>query len=152
MKGTQQTRGPPHRAGQRVLPRAGRVWDLRTGRSIMVLEGHVQGVLSVAFSPNGYQMATGSQDNTARLWDLRKRACLYTLPAHQSSVSMVCHGAPPPPPRRILYPFHPSIYMVSHIACFHIPTPHPLVPYRPARPASLWSGTLHAPPSSQRSS
>jgi WD40 repeat protein len=68
---------------------SGRVWDLRSGRSIMVLEGHVKGVLSTAFSPNGYQMATGSEDNSARLWDLRKRSCLYTLPAHQSSVSMV---------------------------------------------------------------
>ena len=55
----------------------------------MVLEGHVKGVLSTAFSPNGYLMATGSEDNTARLWDLRKRSCLYTLPAHQSSVATV---------------------------------------------------------------
>lgn len=68
---------------------SGRVWDLRTGRSVMVLEGHVKGVLSTAFSPNGYQMATGSEDNTARIWDLRKRSCMYTIPAHQSSVSMV---------------------------------------------------------------
>lgn len=62
---------------------------MRTGRSIIVLEGHVKGILATAFSPNGYQMATGSEDNTARIWDLRKRACLYTLPAHQSTVSMV---------------------------------------------------------------
>lgn len=55
----------------------------------MVLEGHVKGVLSTAFSPNGFLMATGSEDNTARIWDLRKRACLYTLPAHQSSVASV---------------------------------------------------------------
>ena len=55
----------------------------------MVLEGHVKGLLATAFSSNGYHMATGSEDNTARVWDLRKRACLYTLPAHQSSVSMV---------------------------------------------------------------
>ena len=58
----------------------------------MVLEGHVKGVLSTAFSPNGYLMATGSEDNTARVWDLRKRSCLYTLPAHQSSVATVLFG------------------------------------------------------------
>ena len=47
------------------------------------------GVLSVDFSPNGYQLATGSEDNSARIWDLRKRSCLYTIPAHQSLVSSV---------------------------------------------------------------
>ena len=71
---------------------AGRVWDVRTGRSIMVLEGHIKGILSTAFSPNGYQMATSSEDNTARVWDIRKATCLYTIPAHQSSVS---HVRPP---------------------------------------------------------
>ena len=55
----------------------------------MALQGHVKSVLSVAFSPTGYQMATGSEDNTARIWDLRKQACLYMLPAHESTVAMV---------------------------------------------------------------
>jgi len=32
-------------------------------------------------------MATGSEDNTCRIWDVRKRACLYTIPAHMSLVS-----------------------------------------------------------------
>lgn len=34
-----------------------------------------------------YQLATGSEDNTCRIWDVRKRACLYTIPAHMSLVS-----------------------------------------------------------------
>ena len=36
------------------LDAIGRVWDLRTGRTAMVLDGHVQGIFSIAFSPNGY--------------------------------------------------------------------------------------------------
>lgn len=32
-------------------------------------------------------MATGSEDNTCRIWDVRKRSCLYTIPAHMSLVS-----------------------------------------------------------------
>jgi WD40 repeat protein len=36
------------------LDAIGRVWDLRTGRTAMVLDGHVEGILSMAFSPNGY--------------------------------------------------------------------------------------------------
>lgn len=36
------------------LDAIGRVWDLRTGRTAMVLDGHVEGILTIAFSPNGY--------------------------------------------------------------------------------------------------
>jgi WD40 repeat protein len=38
------------------LDAIGRVWDLRTGRTAMVLDGHVEGILSMAFSPNGYAL------------------------------------------------------------------------------------------------
>jgi len=31
----------------------GRVWDLRTGRCIMFLEGHLKGILGVDFAPDG---------------------------------------------------------------------------------------------------
>jgi WD40 repeat protein len=33
------------------------------------LEGHTGGVTSVAFSPDGRRVVTGSYDNTARVWD-----------------------------------------------------------------------------------
>jgi U4/U6 small nuclear ribonucleoprotein PRP4 len=65
----------------------GRVWDLRTGRCIMFLEGHQKEIPTVGWSPNGYEMCTGSGDNTCKLWDLRMRRCLYTMPAHYSLVS-----------------------------------------------------------------
>ena len=40
------------------LDAIGRVWDLRTGRTAMVLDGHVEGILTLAFSPNGYVRIT----------------------------------------------------------------------------------------------
>ena len=31
----------------------GRVWDLRTGRTAMVLDGHIKEILAMDFAPNG---------------------------------------------------------------------------------------------------
>ena len=67
----------------------GRVWDCRTGRSILVLSSHVRAILSLDFSSDGVKFATGSMDHSCKLWDLRKRASLYTFPAHSSLVSVV---------------------------------------------------------------
>jgi U4/U6 small nuclear ribonucleoprotein PRP4 len=43
-----------YRTFVRGLDAIGRVWDLRTGRSAMVLDGHIQSIFSIAFSPNGF--------------------------------------------------------------------------------------------------
>ena len=37
------------------------------------LKGHRDEVLSVAFSPNGARVASGSADNTVRIWDAHSR-------------------------------------------------------------------------------
>jgi len=37
----------------RGLDAFGRVWDLRTGRCIMFMEGHLKSIYSIDFSPNG---------------------------------------------------------------------------------------------------
>ena len=67
----------------------GRVWDLRTGQCIMFLEGHLKGVTGADWSPDGYHIVTCSQDNTCKVWDLRKRNIEYTIPAHTNLVSNV---------------------------------------------------------------
>ncbi|KAF7374077.1 WD40 repeat-like protein [Mycena sanguinolenta] len=45
------------------------VWDAATGNEVTKMEGHTGGVRSVAFSPNGAQIVSGSSDKTARIWD-----------------------------------------------------------------------------------
>ena len=79
----------------------GRIWDMRSGQSVLVLQGHVKTVLSADFSPNGYHLATGGSDHTCRIWDLRRarmtlkhgdscqNQALYTIPAHSQLVSKV---------------------------------------------------------------
>ena len=36
-----------------------------------------------------YQVATGSADNTVKIWDLRRRKCEYTISVHTNLVSRV---------------------------------------------------------------
>ena len=37
-----------------ALDGCARLWDLRTGKCILLMDGHLKGVLAVQFSSNGY--------------------------------------------------------------------------------------------------
>ena len=53
------------------------------------LKGHSESVLSVSFSPDGKALATGSGDNTVKLWDLKTGRELHTLKEHSGGVFSV---------------------------------------------------------------
>ena len=56
---------------------------------LKTLEGHSDGVLSVAFSPDGKYIASGSWDKTIKLWNVSDGSLLRTLKGHTNSVSSV---------------------------------------------------------------
>merc|ERR1711933_264270 len=66
-----------------------RVWDLRSGKTIMPLTGHGKQVLSVDFHPRGMQLATAADDHSVRIWDLRRRRCMHNLLSHNKLISEV---------------------------------------------------------------
>ncbi|CAM2011087.1 nSTAND1 domain-containing NTPase [Acanthopleuribacter pedis] len=62
---------------------------LDNGTSLGGLIGHRDGVICVAFSPDGRILASSSDDETVRLWDTQTGACLQVLAGHEDGVGNV---------------------------------------------------------------
>jgi WD40 repeat protein/predicted Ser/Thr protein kinase len=62
------------------------VCDATTGRRTAVCDGHRDDIWAVAFSPDGTRLASGGEDQTARLWDAASGALLATCRGHTSKV------------------------------------------------------------------
>jgi WD40 repeat protein len=65
------------------------LWDTAVSRPVRTLVGHPQPVLSVAFSPDGQQVLTGSADTTAVLWDTNTGKQVRTFKGHKGAVRSV---------------------------------------------------------------
>ena len=58
-------------------------------RLVHTLKGHSSSVVSVAISPDGETLASGSRDNTIKLWNLATGQQIRTLQGHSDSVYSV---------------------------------------------------------------
>jgi WD40 repeat protein len=63
-----------------------RLWDVATGDSIRVFEGHKGGVCSVAFSPDGQTLVTASTDYSVLVWDVATGQVIRRLDGHTAQV------------------------------------------------------------------
>ena len=50
------------------------------------MKGHGRSVLSVVFSPNGEQLASGSSDKTVKIWDIASGRYVKTLEGYDNCV------------------------------------------------------------------
>jgi hypothetical protein len=73
---------------QRRLAEQRRLEDSQTWTALFTLSGHTEGICSVAFSPDGSRIASGSDDKTVRVWDAGTGALIRTL-GHSREVSSV---------------------------------------------------------------
>lgn len=62
------------------------LWDTKSGQCSKSLKGHTNVILSLAFSPDGQTLISGSHDNTVKLWNIATDECLGTLTGHTNWV------------------------------------------------------------------
>jgi WD40 repeat protein len=68
-----------------------KLWDAKTGKEIRTLNGHSGEVVSVAFSPDGKRIVSGSRDTTLKVWDAQTGQEIHTLRGHMNWVTGVAY-------------------------------------------------------------
>ena len=59
---------------------------------LKTLKGHIYEVWSVAYSPDGTKIISGSEDKTIKIWDANTGECLQTLEGHLDIILSVAYS------------------------------------------------------------
>jgi len=68
-------------------------WQRVRNSQLRSLEGHTAEVTSLAFSPDGTRVASGSADKTVKLWDVATGEEILTLSGHTGSVTCLAFNS-----------------------------------------------------------
>ncbi len=63
-----------------------KLWDVQTGQPQRTLPGHLDIVYSLAISPDGRLLLSGSADKTIRMWELHSGRRLHSIVGHTDTV------------------------------------------------------------------
>ena len=58
-------------------------------KPFIIEKGHTSWINSIAISPDGKYIVSGSDDETIKIWDIKTAECLNTLLGHSETVSSV---------------------------------------------------------------
>ena len=75
-----------HLAAARIRDASIWAFDAHSGRPLAKMTGHRRPVLSLAFSPDGSRLASGSLDQTVRIWDTRDYSPLIELTGQNGDI------------------------------------------------------------------
>ena len=64
-----------------------KLWDIQTGEQLTTLNGHLDVVHDIAFSPDTTMLASSSSDKTVLIWDVQSGEILRRLVGHTDAVS-----------------------------------------------------------------
>jgi WD40 repeat protein len=67
-------------------------WQRQTHLELRTLRGHGDAVWSIAFSPDGKRIVSGSADQTAKVWEAASGNELLTLPGHTALIESVAYS------------------------------------------------------------
>ncbi|MEJ2551525.1 MAG: SUMF1/EgtB/PvdO family nonheme iron enzyme [Anaerolineales bacterium] len=65
------------------------VWTIGADQPDLTLDGHPDGVRSLAFSPDGQTLLSGGADNLIHLWDVTNGDLIRTFEGHHSAVRQI---------------------------------------------------------------
>jgi WD repeat-containing protein 61 len=69
------------------------LFDIEAGRVVVVLRGHTGMVMSVAPSPCGKYVTSGSADRKVKVWEIKTRECIYSTSGHTDTVWGIAYAS-----------------------------------------------------------